>query len=80
MSWEEFLQFAKSVKEKGIDSAKTVIRGIVYENPYARIPLSRELFKGPFDERFGPDGDHIVRLYAREEVLKIETEEASVRE
>lgn len=32
------------------------VRVYVYENPYARIPLSRDLFNGPFDQRWGTEG------------------------
>jgi hypothetical protein len=41
------------------------VRVVVYENPYARIPLNQEMFRGPFDERFGiePGGDCIVRTF-----------------
>jgi hypothetical protein len=28
------------------------VRVVVYENPFARIPFSRDLFRGPFDERW----------------------------
>jgi hypothetical protein len=30
-----------------------VLRAIVFENPYARIPLNRDCFRGPFDVRWG---------------------------
>ena len=48
------------------------VRLVVYENPYARIPFSRDLFCGPFDERWGPDGDFLRRLFIGHEIQKIE--------
>jgi hypothetical protein len=48
------------------------VRVVVYENPYARIPLRRDLFCGPFDARWGIDGDFIRRVYVGQEIGKIE--------
>lgn len=78
-SWEEFLAFAESLKPKGIDSAETVLRVVVYENPYARLPLTRNIFTGPLDERFGPRGDNITRVFAGGRILELEAEEAATR-
>jgi len=36
---------------------------IVWENVYARKPLPRELFNGPYDERYGLDGGDITRIF-----------------
>lgn len=47
---------------------------VVYENPYARILLTREIFIGAYDERYGPDKDHIVRVFAGAEIEKLEKE------
>lgn len=77
MDWIEFTKFAESLKTKGIDAADVKLRVIVYENPYARMPLSRELFVGSFDERFGPEQDHIVRVFAGSGVNELEAEEAA---
>ncbi len=33
------------------------VRVIVYDNPFARMPFSKDLFRGPFDERWGVDGE-----------------------
>jgi hypothetical protein len=48
------------------------VRASVYENPYARIPLSRDLFNGPFDQRWGVEGQSIKRLYVGPEVARFE--------
>jgi hypothetical protein len=48
------------------------VRVMVHENPFARIPLSRDLFQGPFDERWGVDGIHIRRIYVGWEIGAVE--------
>lgn len=48
------------------------LRVSVYENPYARIPLSRDLFSGPFDQRWGVDGQFIRRIYVGSEIAGFE--------
>lgn len=35
---------------------RRTIRAIVIENPYARIPFPADLFRGPFDQRWGWNG------------------------
>jgi len=52
----------------------TVLRVVVCENPYARIPLSRDVFSGPFDERWGDDGGFIRRVIVGDRLAAIETE------
>lgn len=36
---------------------------IVWENAHARIPLSRSLFTGPFDSRYGLDGNDLANVF-----------------
>ncbi len=36
---------------------------VVHENKDARIPFPQHIFSGPFDERYGPVGDAITRIY-----------------
>jgi hypothetical protein len=48
------------------------VRVSVYENPHARIPLSRDLFNGPFDQRWGPVGQFIKRVYVGPEAARSE--------
>src|SRR5207253_49998 len=36
---------------------------IVWENCYARLPLSRELFSGLYDERYGLEDGDIQRIF-----------------
>jgi hypothetical protein len=58
--------------EDGTSIDTRVLRVVVYENPYARVPLPRNIFDGPFDERWGPDGDAIGLIYAGPEIAKLE--------
>ena len=48
------------------------VRAVVHENPCARIPLSRDLFVGPFDERWGVEGEFIKRVYVGREIVSFE--------
>lgn len=50
---------------------------VVFENQHARIPLSREVLSGPYDERFILTEDGIKRIFAGARV--IETEEIDER-
>jgi hypothetical protein len=48
---------------------------IVWENPYARIPLRRDLFTGLFDERWGVINDGLMQRVFRGRALeKLEDE------
>jgi excisionase family DNA binding protein len=69
LSWNEFDAFFKS---EGPVYEKTALRAIVYENPHAANPLPADIFRGPFDERWGRDGDVIRRVYAGPELTKLE--------
>jgi len=44
---------------------------IVWENVYARIPLSRELFTGAFDDRWGLDGSDIANVFCGRELAAL---------
>jgi hypothetical protein len=57
--------------------AETVLRVRVYENPYAVRRLSPAFGCGPWDERFGPEGDRLVRIRVGAELAKLEAEEAA---
>jgi excisionase family DNA binding protein len=73
-SWEEFLEF---LQNQGDTYHRTVLRVLVYENPYARRRLPSNIFAGPFDERWGPvdNQPHIDRLYVGSELAKLKTAE-----
>lgn len=55
------------------DVTLSTVRCRVHENPYARLPLSRRLFTGPYDERYGDNGEgHIVRVFVGSEAEKFD--------
>ena len=77
LNWDEFMRLAESLRMNGLDTGEMVLRVVVYENPYARIGLARDIFVGPFDERFGLEGDHMARIFAGKEILRLEAQEES---
>src|SRR5262249_62152599 len=73
---QEFVEFSESLRLEGLDPSLSVLRVIVYENPYARVPLRRGIFDGRFDECFGPMGDRIGRVSVGEELRALEAWES----
>lgn len=74
LSWEEFFEF---LQKQGDAYHRTVLRVLVYENPYAKKRLPPDIFHGPFDVRWGPiEGQpYIDRLYVGSELGKLELAE-----
>jgi hypothetical protein len=56
--------FIQRLKSEGFDTGEEVLRVVVYENPYANIPLSRGLSQGPYDERWGSEQPGTVESLA----------------
>jgi len=79
LSWDEIFELERLERDKARgterDSAIVQWRVIVHENPWARNKLSRSLFCGRFDERFGdPDeSGSIRRIFAGDAVLELES-------
>lgn len=42
---------------------------VVWENPFARIPLPKNILCGPYDERWSVDDGHLYRVYTGEGLL-----------
>jgi hypothetical protein len=64
LSWDEKFEMSKPTCPA---EERLVLRTIVYENPYARIPLPPDIFNGPFDERWEPrDGQQIAKYVGAE--------------
>jgi len=63
---EEYTQLIESLRGTERDTTLIQLRGVVHENPYARegLGLPVDLFKGPYDERYGWKDGKIQRLYA----------------
>jgi hypothetical protein len=64
----ERLESAAIVDEPG------ELRAVVHENPDARNPLTRDLFNGPFDERYGMDGSCVRRVFVGSGIQRLEGE------
>jgi len=70
---EEFWDEMQRAKSTEMDVGRHVMRSIVHENPYARIPLDRSLFTGPLDERYGPnDQAEITNVFTGQGIAKLE--------
>jgi excisionase family DNA binding protein len=74
LPWMEFFELLQADREK---HNRHVLRTMVYENPYAAVPLPRDIFNGPYDERWGPFENEplIGRIFAGPELLKLEESE-----
>lgn len=48
------------------------LRVVVNENPYASNPLGKEIFCGPYDERYGNQDGKIERIFAGEGIVSME--------
>jgi hypothetical protein len=68
---EEIIQRMELDKESPRDIRRRPLRVAVHENPYARHPLSPELFRGPWDERYGSLDGKIQQLFLGEEIAKL---------
>jgi hypothetical protein len=54
----------EAVRRFGADYFEELKQGvIVWENAFARAPLPRNTFNGPYDERYGHDGSHMTRIF-----------------
>jgi hypothetical protein len=79
LTLDEHLEEVDKARGTARDVSLSQLRVVVCENPYARIPLPPELFRGPYDERYGLDEttkDCITRLYAGEQIKQLESQEA----
>ena len=50
------------------------LRVSVYENPFATIPFPSDIFRGPYDERWGIEDNFHLRTFAGVEVEKLDAE------
>ena len=57
-----------------------VLRTVVFENPYARMPLTRDLFRGDFDVRWGTEGEFIRPVFVGLELQRIDDEFNQLRD
>ena len=59
---ETFIQFRDN-DDSRFDLRRRQLRVVVHENPYARIPLSADMFRGPYDQRYGERDGRIQELF-----------------
>jgi hypothetical protein len=64
---------AASQRFENFDYDEMQLGVIVWENCHARLPLSRELFTGPYDERYGLEGGDITRIFCGGGMAELET-------
>jgi hypothetical protein len=71
---DDFLQAVEQSAGTERDLSLNRVRVRVHENPHAKTPLDRHLFRGPFDERYGViDGpERIGQIYVGSGVLDFE--------
>jgi hypothetical protein len=74
LPWQEFYNFLQEDQE---GNSRHVLRTMVYENPYAATPLPKDIFIGPYDERWGPleDKPFIGRTFVGPALAKLEESE-----
>ena len=77
-NWEDFCRLAEEFDHKYIGRPDSVLRSVVYENPFAGRPLPRDIFIGPCDERWGSEDGCMQRVFVGPEVQKIEHIMASI--
>ena len=72
---EEFLEIVQRAQGTERDLELSQLRAVVCENPYAAKRLPDEMFRGAYDERYGPADGNITRLFAGEKIIELETVE-----
>jgi hypothetical protein len=72
ISYEEALQIA-SQKFENFDYSEKQPGIIVWENAFAKLPVSRDVFNGPFDMRYGFRDGYIERISCGHGMAQIET-------
>src|SRR5208337_3761132 len=80
LTFEEHFEAMNNARGTERDVSLTQLRVVVCENPYARIPLPRGIFRGPYDERYGVDEvteSRITRLSAGDQIKEFESHEES---
>jgi excisionase family DNA binding protein len=68
LGWEDLVALLENNRAP---YERRVLRTIVYENPHARNKLPRDIFVGPYDERWGQSGDYISQVYIGDELAKL---------
>ena len=64
LSFVEAFDMLRKTEGTESDYKLRELRLVVYENPYARYQLPRDIFSGPYDERYGLSHGRTTRQYA----------------
>ena len=70
LSFVEAFDMLRKTEGTESDYKLRELRLVVYENPYARYQLPRDIISGPYDERYGLSHGRTTRLYAGGVLLK----------
>ena len=68
---EERLRELEASQGTARDARRQPLRVVVHENPYARVLVPAELFRGPHDERYGGRDGRIQRLFQGDEIARL---------
>jgi hypothetical protein len=68
---EERLRELELASGTPCDFRRRPLRVVVHENPYARERIPPELFRGPWDERYGARDGRIQKLFQGDEIVKL---------
>jgi hypothetical protein len=71
-TFQESFARIKELSRGEMDLRIKPLRVCVCENPFAAFSFPRELFRGPYDERYGPEDGYIRRLVAGEKLVTLE--------
>jgi hypothetical protein len=71
----EFLDEIERAKGTALDLSLSQLRVIVHENPFARIQLPVELFRGAYDEWYAGSEGRIGRVFCGNQLEALEIEE-----
>ena len=72
---EERLKALEATRCTALDVRRQLLRVVVHENPYARVPFPVDLFRGPYDERYGGLDGRIQRLFHGETLAALPEKE-----
>jgi hypothetical protein len=70
----EFWDETERARGTALDLSLSQLRVLVLENPFARIQLPRQLFRGPYDERYAGSEGRIVRVFCGNQLAALEEE------
>ncbi len=70
----EFWDEIERARGTAMDLSLSQLRVVVHENPFARIQFPREVFRGPYDERYAGSEGRIERVFCGNQLAALEEE------